>query len=277
MPPAENIMRLLPDAEPPAKGALVRYFEACADSCLVHLGRRPLTLVRSVDGVTFFHKGPLPPPPATVKQLTIEKGDGTPGTRLWVDDLAGLLGLVELDVVELHPWGATIDDIEHPDRLIFDLDPAAGVPWQEISAAALELRDRLQAHGLGSWPKTTGGKGLHLVVPTEPKLTWREAGGLAREIAENLAHAAPDRFTAVSGPMARSGSKIFVDWLRNGRGQTAIGAMSPRARAGGLVSMPLTWAEVERGVDPEAFTMSAVIAQQMEGGTARSPAGRAVP
>ncbi len=138
-------MRLLPDAEPPAKGALVRYFEACADACLVHLGRRPLTLVRSVDGVTFFHKGPLPPPPATVKQLTIEKGDGTLGTRLWVDDLAGLLGLVELDVVELHPWGATIDDIEHPDRLIFDLDPAVGVTWREISAAALELRDRLQA------------------------------------------------------------------------------------------------------------------------------------
>ncbi len=257
-------MRLLPDAEPPARGALARYFEACADACLVHLGRRPLTLVRSVDGVTFFHKGPLPPPPATVKQLTIEKGDGTPGTRLWVDDLAGLLGLVELDVVELHPWGATIDDIEHPDRLIFDLDPAAGVPWREISAAALELRDRLQARGLASWPKTTGGKGLHLVVPIEPNLTWREAGALARTVAEDLAHAAADRFTAASGPMARSGGKIFVDWLRNGRGQTAIGAMSPRARAGGLVSMPLTWAEVERGVDPEAFTLAAVMAQQVD-------------
>src|SRR5688572_12790331 len=195
-------MRLLPDAEPPSKESLARYFDACATPCLHHLGRRPLTLVRSIDGVTFFHKGPLPPCPETVKQLGIAKADGTTGTRLWVDDLAGLLGLVELDVVELHPWGATIDDIEHPDRLIFDLDPAAGLPWREISAGALELRDRLQAHGLGSWAKTTGGKGLHLVVPIEPNLTWREARGLAREIAENLAHAAPDRFTAASGPMA---------------------------------------------------------------------------
>ena len=254
---AENIMRLLPDAEPPSKTDLARYFTACSDFCLAHLGRRPLTLVRFVGGTTFFHKGPLPPTPDAVHKLQIEKGDGTSGTRLWIDDLSGLLGLLEIDVVELHPWGATIDDIEHPDRLIFDLDPDDSVPWGEVTAAALRLRDSLDRRRLEAWAKTTGGRGLHLVIPIEPAMSWSEARAFARQVAEEFAANAPDRFTATAGPRARRGGKVFVDWLRNGRGQTAIGAMSPRARAGGLVSMPLTWAEVE-SVDPGTFTLRRV-------------------
>jgi bifunctional non-homologous end joining protein LigD len=149
-----------------------------------------------------------------------------------VEDLAGLLGLVEIGVVELHPWGATVDDIEHPDRLIFDLDPDEAVPWAAVGDAALALRDFLSSNGLDSWPKTTGGKGLHLVVPVARERDWPSARDLVRSIASDFASAASDRFTATAGAKTRSGGKIFVDWLRNGRGSSAIGAMSPRSGLG---------------------------------------------
>jgi bifunctional non-homologous end joining protein LigD len=247
---------------------LARYFEACAAPCLDHLGRRPLTLVRSVDGITFFHKGPLPPCPETVKQLKIVKADGTMGTRLWVDNLAGLLGLVALDVVELHPWGATVDDIEHPDRLIFDLDPDDGVPWNAISTAAMKLRDHLASKGLPSWPKTTGGKGLHVVVPVSPDMDWSAARAFTKSVAHEFESRDPQRYTAKSGANARRGGRIFIDWLRNGRGQTALGAMSPRARAGGRVSMPVTWAELE-SANPEGFTLASLAAPDRRKRSAR--------
>jgi DNA primase len=153
--PPENIMRRLPEAEPPSKERLARYFEACAEHCLEHLGRRPLTLVRSVGGTTFFHKGPLPAVPEAVHQLEITRADGSTGIRLWVDDLAGLLGLLEIGVVELHPWGATVDDIDMPDRLIFDLDPDEGVPWIQVSTAAFALRA-----GAGELAQDDGRQGL---------------------------------------------------------------------------------------------------------------------
>jgi bifunctional non-homologous end joining protein LigD len=255
--PPENIMRRLPDAESPAKERLARYFEACAQTCLEHLGRRPLTLVRSVEGTTFFHKGPLPAVPDAVHQLEITKADGSTGFRLWVDDVEGLLGLLEIGVVELHPWGATVDDIEKPDRMIFDLDPDDAVPWQQLTEAAFALRDDIRRHGLESWPKTTGGKGLHVVAPAVPGMDWKAARGFAKMIAQEMEAGEPERYTATSGAKARSGGKIFVDWLRNGRGQTAIGAMSPRARAGGLVSLPVSWDELN-DLRPEVLTLDAV-------------------
>ncbi len=257
--PAENIMRVLPDARPPSREELAEYLDGCADACLTHLARRPLTLVRSVDGTTFFHKGPLPPIPSDVRQLEITKGDGSRGTRVWVDDRPGLLALLDLDVVEIHPWSATVDDIERPDRLVFDLDPDVGVPWREVTRAALGLRDFLATRNLKTWPKTTGGKGLHVMVPLVPDHSWSDMRTIARRLAGDFAATAPDRYTASSGPGARLGGKIFIDYLRNGRGQSAIGAMSPRARRGGLVSMPLSWSEVQEGVTPEKFTLPAVV------------------
>jgi bifunctional non-homologous end joining protein LigD len=257
-PAAENVMRLLPEAEPPTGVALARYFEACGAACLEHLGRRPLTLVRQVDGVCFFHKGPLPPVPAAVHQLVMRKSDGSEGVRLWVDSLDGLLGLVEIGAVELHPWGATVDDIEHPDRLIFDLDPDQGVSWAAVANAAVALRDELGGRGLDCWPKTTGGRGLHLIVPVGRNMGWEEARALVRSVAEEFAVRDPERFTTKPGAKARSGGKIFIDWLRNGRGASAIGAMSPRARAGGLVSTPVSWSELEAGVDAADFTLREV-------------------
>jgi bifunctional non-homologous end joining protein LigD len=171
-----------------------------------------------------------------------------------VDSLEGLLGLVEIGVVEVHPWNATVDDIEHPDRLVFDLDPGEGIAWDFVIETALALRDLLDREGLPSWPKLTGGKGLHLMVPIERGLTHDEAHAYARNIAECLAATQPDRLVT-SASLARRPGRLFLDYLRNGRGTTAVGAYSPRVRAGFPVAMPVTWREVEEGILPDAFTL----------------------
>jgi bifunctional non-homologous end joining protein LigD len=171
-----------------------------------------------------------------------------------VDSLEGLLGLVEIGVVEVHPWNAAVDDIEHPDRLVFDLDPGEGIAWQFVIETALGLRDLLDSEGLPSWPKLTGGKGLHLMVPIERGLTHDQAHAYARNIAERLATTQPDRLVT-SASLAKRPGRLFLDYLRNGRGTTAVGAYSPRVRAGFPVAMPVTWREVEEGIFPDAFTL----------------------
>lgn len=192
--------------------------------------------------------------PPSVHQLTIEKREGGTGTRLWVDSLEGLLGLVEIGVVEVHPWNATVDHIEHADRLVFDLDPGEGVEWPLVTEAALQLRDVLGREGLPSWPKVTGGKGLHLMVPLEARITHDEAHEEARRIVERLAARRRDRFVTSAALGERPG-KLFLDYLRNGRGTTAVGAWSPRARPEFPIAAPVTWEQVEKGIRPDAFRL----------------------
>src|SRR5262249_50806975 len=127
--PPESILQLLPDAVAPSREELAAYWNTVAGAALVYLGRRPLKLVRRVKGTTFYHMGPLPELPPAVKQLSIKMRKGGAGTRLWIEDLPGLLGLADIGVVEIHPWGTTVDDIEHPDTLVFDLDPGEGIEW----------------------------------------------------------------------------------------------------------------------------------------------------
>jgi bifunctional non-homologous end joining protein LigD len=225
----ENLLQPLLEPVPPSKEELAAYWEKVWKPAIAHLVRRPLKLARHVRGTTFYHKGRLPPVPETVHRLTIEKREGSEGTRLWVDDLAGLLGLVEIGAVELHPWNASIDDIEHADMLVFDLDPGEGLAWYLVIETALTLRRMLQDEGLKPWPKLTGGKGLYLMAPLDPKIDHDQARAYARRIAQRLAATAPDRYTLSSVPQERAG-RIFIDYLRNGRGRTAIGAWSPRAR-----------------------------------------------
>ena len=141
--PRENILQLLPDAVVPSREELARYWRRVAPEALKHLARRPLKLVRHVHGTTFYHRGKLPPVPPAVHQLRLQKREGGEGVRVWVDDLDGLLGLLDMDVVEVHPWGATVDDIEHPDLLVFDLDPGEGIEWDFVTGTALALRDQL--------------------------------------------------------------------------------------------------------------------------------------
>jgi bifunctional non-homologous end joining protein LigD len=252
--PRENILQLLPDAVVPSKEALARYWQRVARAALVHLGRRPLKLVRHTHRTTFYHRGALPPVPPSVHQLRIQKREGGEGVRLWVDDLAGLLGLVEIGAVELHPWAATIDDIERADTLIFDLDPGPGVGWDFVVETALAMRDMLAREGLDSWPKLTGGKGLHLMAPLGRRMTHDTAHALARRLAQAFAARSPERYVT-SATLARRAGRLFVDYLRNGRGTTAIGTFSPRVRAGFPVAARVTWREVERGIRPDAFTI----------------------
>jgi bifunctional non-homologous end joining protein LigD len=156
-----------------------------------------------------------------------------------VHDLASLLGLVEIGAVELHPWKASIDDIEHPDRLVFDLDPGEGVAWHFVIETALKLRRMLKEEGLAPWPKLTGGKGLHLMAPPDRTMDHDQARAYAKRIAQRLAATAPNRYTLAAAPGRRAG-RIFIDYLGNGRGTTAIGAWSPRARAGFPIAAPVS-------------------------------------
>jgi bifunctional non-homologous end joining protein LigD len=253
--PRENILQLLPDAVVPSKEELNAYWTRVWKRALPHLGNRPLKLVRHVHGTTFYHKGPLPKDisPA-IHQLKIHKREGGVGTRLWVDNLNGLLGLVEMGAVELHPWNSTVEDIEHADRVIVDLDPGEGVPYEAVVEAALRMRDAMKSEGFATWPKLSGGKGIHLMAPLEEKITHDQAHRLARRLVSQLADRFPDTYV-LSAQAARRG-RIFLDYLRNGRGTTAIGTFSPRAREGFPIAVPVTWSRIEAGIRPDAFTIS---------------------
>jgi bifunctional non-homologous end joining protein LigD len=253
--PAENILQLLPDAVVPSKEELAAYWRRVSDRALKYLARRPLKLVRHTRGTTFYHMGPLPPIPPYVHQLKIRKRGGGEGTRLWVEDLQGLLGLVEIGAVELHPWNSTVDDLEHPDTLVFDLDPGAGIEWQFVVDSALALRELLRLRGLQCWPKLTGGKGIHVMAPLEERMTHDAAHRHGGELARQLARTDARRYTT-SAVMSERAGRLFIDYLRNGRGTTAVGTYSPRARPRFPVAAPVTWRQVESGVRPDAFTLA---------------------
>jgi len=246
---------LLPNAVVPSKEELTAYWRKVHKHALKYLARRPLKLVRHVHGTTFYHKGRLPPVPEAVHQLKVEKREGGEGTRLWVDNLQGLLGLVEIGAVELHPWNATVDDIEHPDFLVFDLDPGEGIEWEFVIETALTLRTLLNEEDLESWPKVTGGKGLHLMVPVTPEITHDAAHRYCRDIAQRLVDINPERYT-VSTSIAKRSGRLFIDYLRNGRGTTAVGTYSPRARPDFPIAAPVSWREVQAGIPASAFTIS---------------------
>jgi bifunctional non-homologous end joining protein LigD len=185
--------------------------------------------VRHVRGTTFYHRGPLSPIPRSVHQLKVAKREGGEGTRLWVDDLDGLLGLVEIGAIELHPWNATVDHIELADVLVFDCDPGTGINYDFVIALALAMRELLRAEGFMSWPKLTGGKGIHVMAPLKQRIKHDEAHALTKHLAQRLAATAPKHYT-LSASLANRAGRLFIDYLRNGRGTTAVGAYSPRAR-----------------------------------------------
>jgi bifunctional non-homologous end joining protein LigD len=253
--PRENILQLLPDAVAPTKDELAAYWTRVWKKALPHLGNRPLKLVRHVHGTTFYHKGPLPKDiPKAVHQLRIEKREGGQGTRLWVNDLEGFLGLVEIGAVELHPWNAKVEDFEHADRIVVDLDPGEGVQWDAVVAAALRMRDLMKEAGFATWPKLTGGKGVHLMAPLDRRVAHDEAHRTARRLVSALADRFPDDY--ILSAQARRHGRIFLDYLRNGRGTTAVGAYSPRAREGFPIASPITWSRLEADdISPDAFTI----------------------
>jgi len=218
---------------------------------------RPLALVRcpgGVDGQCFFQKHAWRGQSAEILKVHDPKDDSDQPI-VAIDGLPGLLGLVQGGVLEIHPWGATLADLERPDMITMDLDPGPGVDWAEVIAAAREVRERLAEAGLESFVKTSGGKGLHVVAPLVPRAQWPEVKAFAKSIADAMAADDPDRFVATVTKAKRKG-KTLVDYLRNGRGATAVAAYSTRARPGAAVSMPLAWDELTEAIGPDYFTVA---------------------
>jgi len=237
------------------KQDLAEYWQAVAPHALPGLAHRPLSILRCPNGIggeQFFQKnghGVLPAP--------IREGHSGTQPFLAIDDVDGLFALAQMSAIELHPWGASESDPTRPDRLVFDLDPGEGVPFAETVAAAHDVRTRLEALGLRSFCRTTGGKGLHVVMPLRPDVGWDVAKAFCRTFAEAMAASDPARYVAHLKIADRHG-KILVDWLRNGLGSTAVSSYCPRARPGARVATPLAWAEVTPKLDPGAFTVLTV-------------------
>ena len=175
-----------------------------------------------------------------------------------ITDLAGLIGLVQMDVIEIHPSGATAAKLEAPDRITFDLDPDEGLEWPRVTEAAVAIREALRAIGLESFAKTTGGKGLHVVVPLQPKLGWDEVKAFTKWVADQFVAQSPDRFTANMAKRARHG-RIYIDYLRNSREATAVAAYSTRARPGATISVPIGWDELGEDVRRDHFNVRNVL------------------
>lgn len=235
------------------KQGLAEYYIEIADWILPHVVDRPLSLMRCPSGTEeacFFQKHSWSGMSKSVQRRTIAGED-----IVFIKDLDGLVALVQSGVLEIHPWGSTLRTIEKPDRLTMDLDPADDVPWTALIEAALDVRERLSHLGLESFVKTTGGKGLHVVVPLTPKAGWDEVKAFAEALARDMASDSPDRYVSTMAKRARK-DRIFIDYLRNGRGATAVAAYSTRARPGASVSTPLAWDELSASMRPNHFTVA---------------------
>ncbi|HEV2129731.1 MAG TPA: non-homologous end-joining DNA ligase [Longimicrobiaceae bacterium] len=237
------------------KRDLAQYYETIAEWILPQLAGRPLTLLRCPAGQQtecFVQRRASESLPAAVRRVEVAQEDGT-ATHLMVDSVPGLLSLVQLGVLELHTWSARSDRLDRPDRMILDLDPDPELPWTRVVEAAMEVRGRLAELGLESFVKTTGGKGLHVVVPLERRHSWEEVRDFSRALARELVRRAPERYVAQAAKVERSG-RIYVDYLRNAWGASAVAAYSTRARPDAPVSTPLGWEELGP-LRPDAFTL----------------------
>ena len=236
---------------------LAEYYVAVADRMLPHVARRPVTMVRCPTGAEkkcFYQRhagsGVLP----QLKEVTVP---GFDEPYLYIEDVAGLIAMVQMGTLEIHPWGVTVERPDRPDRIIFDLDPDEGLGFVEVVSAALEVRERLRRAGLESFVKTTGGKGLHVVVPIEPVTEWRAAKAFAKSFSDEMADDAPERYLTRISKAERAG-RIFIDYLRNDPTSTAVGPYSTRSRPGAPVAMPIEWEALERPLHPAAFTIETV-------------------
>jgi bifunctional non-homologous end joining protein LigD len=241
------------------KRALAEYYDAVADWMLPHVMNRPISLVRCPAGrgkKCFFQRHAGSGVPPQLSEVPIE-GFGESQAFLYIKNVSGLMALVQMGVLEMHPWGSRVDNPMRPDGVVFDLDPGAGLAFADVVAAAKELRSFLKALGLVSFLKTTGGKGLHIVVPVARRHSWSDVKSFAKRVGEMMMQAAPERYlTRIS--IAERRGKIFIDYLRNDPTSTAVGPYSTRAREGAPVATPLAWKELTPKLDPKAFDINSV-------------------
>jgi bifunctional non-homologous end joining protein LigD len=238
------------------KRDLAGYLASIAAWMLPHVQGRPCSFLRAPRGIgeqTFFQRHPMRGQPESIRAVEVKPGDEP---YMQLDTVQAILDIAQISVIELHPWNSAPDAPQVPGRLVFDLDPGPGVAFDDVVDAARLVESKLETLGLIAFCKTTGGKGLHVVTPLERDdgSTWDQAKLFARTVAASIADESPDRFVTSMAKRVRRG-RIFIDYLRNDETATAVAPLSPRARAGATVSMPLTWGQVRKGLDPKRFTI----------------------
>jgi len=239
------------------KQDLADYYAAVWSRMAPHVVNRPVALLRCPGGIAqqcFFAKHAWKGQSREIVTFHDPLGDDDETPLLTVDGLPGLIGLVQGGALEIHGWQSTLDDLERPDQAVFDLDPGEGVDWEAMIAAAREVRARLEAQEFAAFVKTSGGKGLHVVAPLVPGAGWEALKGFAADLAQAMAADAPERYVATIAKAKRAG-RILVDYLRNGRNNTAVAPYSTRARPGAAVSMPVAWEELGPDIGPAHFTV----------------------
>jgi bifunctional non-homologous end joining protein LigD len=237
---------LFPDAGV-TKAELAAYLDMAADRMGAHLYGRPVSLVRAPDGVghqTFFQKHAMKGMPKEIKLIDIAEADGKPEEYITLPDATAIVSAAQISALEFHLWGSRNKDLEHPDRLIFDLDPDEDLDFQFVKRAAFDIKALLDSADLTSFAMITGGKGIHIVLNVKPKLGWDELKAFSADVAEQIAALDPKRFVANMAKAKRKG-RIFIDYLRNGRGATAIAPYSPRARGTAPIAVPVSWDELK--------------------------------
>ena len=238
---------------------VARYYESVADRMLEELAGRPVSLLRlptGLDGERFFQRHAGQGFPEAVRRLPLSEAGGAEAHYMTIESAEGLVAAAQMGAIEFHIWGARADRIERPDRMVFDLDPDEGLPFEEVRRAARDLRDRLGGLGLDSWPMVTGGKGVHVVVPLHRSASWETVRTFAQAFAVQMAAVEPDRFTASLSKAKRRG-RIFIDWLRNERSATAIAPFSLRAREGAPAAIPVSWTGLARLKRADGFDVKA--------------------
>jgi bifunctional non-homologous end joining protein LigD len=249
--------RLVYKAAKVSKGQVADYYRSVAPWMLTELANRPMSLLRcpdGADGTCFFQKHYLDSLGGGVKSIKLRQKSGNED-YIYIDDVEGLLQLVQMNTLEFHPWGSRIDKPEQPDRMIFDLDPAEGVPWKQVVEAARDVRARLRETGLESFVRLTGGKGLHVVAPFTRGPSWDELKHFCEAFANAMVAHRPQAYVATMSKEKRHG-KIFIDWLRNTRGSTSVTSWSLRARDGAPVAVPLRWEDLGRAQSSSAFDIN---------------------
>jgi bifunctional non-homologous end joining protein LigD len=258
--PLSHPDKVLYPPDGPTKQELADYYDRVASRIWPYVKGRPLALLRCPNGYTgscFFQKhADLDHPEPGIAALPVTDKSGTSMYR-YLQAPAGLRSLVQLGSLELHVWGARADDLEHPDELVFDLDPGPDVPWRQTVAAARRLRERLLQLGLKSFPKLTGGKGLHLHVPIAPRYGWEQIKAFCHAVARQLEDEQPEQFTSNASKAKRPG-KIYIDYLRNQRGALYVAPLSPRAREGAAVAAPITWQALTARRRPDSYTVRTI-------------------